>query len=60
MSETIRQEIAKAVREYLGREPIDKAEEVEVRRHLYREVDGLLDAVLLEERRERKAARKGK
>lgn len=50
-----RAEVAKAVVELLGHEPIDKAEEARAKRRIYQANPGLLDAIRREEREELEA-----
>lgn len=51
--ESLRHLVRKAVREQLGREPIDRAEEVRIRRAIYDAHPGLSEACRREEARER-------
>ena len=51
----LRAAVQKAVREHLGREPIDKYEEAKVKQSIYKSRPGLLTAVVLEERAQRAA-----
>lgn len=50
---TLREMVQKAVRDQLGRDPIDKAEEVKVKQAIYKANPGLRIAVLNEERLEK-------
>jgi hypothetical protein len=52
---TLREMVAKAVRDHLGRDPLGKDEEVRIRRQIYEGHPGLQRAVLAEERAERRA-----
>ena len=52
----VRELVAKAVRDYLGREPTGTLEEAQVKRQLYKSNPGLQQAALQEERAERRRA----
>lgn len=55
--ESVRDLVAQAVREQLGREPLDKMEEVRTRTALYKSHPGLAEACRREEARERRLRR---
>lgn len=52
----LRDYVAKAVEQYLGHEPVDKAEEVRAKQVLYKANPGLQQAVLAEERAAKRGA----
>lgn len=57
MTSPLRRAVAQGVREQLGREPLDKMEEIRTRMALYKSHPGLHDAVVREERASRVGVR---